>query len=228
LCKIGYLTVSRTTKPPHDSPTTWSPPPNHFIKINFDGAAKGNPGAAGWGAVARDPKGELLGMFTGFLGETTNNVAELTGSLRGLQAALMKDYRNIILEGDSQVIIHLITQILNGKMPSKISPSWRLSGLLEDFKNLLTPALSIVPVHVKREANCVADRLANEAAEKENDLSRWMDETTDPPDIFNSCLDLATRDMLPPDGVSTAQTRKRGRMPGRSLNGIDRLHSSAN
>jgi probable phosphoglycerate mutase len=56
----------------------------HFIKINFDGAAKGNPGPAGWGAAIRDSDGKLLGLATGFLGETTNNVAELTGSLRGL------------------------------------------------------------------------------------------------------------------------------------------------
>jgi ribonuclease HI len=40
-------------------------------------------------------------MEAGFLGETTNNVAELTGLLRGLQIATEKDHHQVILEGDS-------------------------------------------------------------------------------------------------------------------------------
>jgi hypothetical protein len=48
--------IPRTNKPPQTSPITWSPPSAHFIKINFDGAAKGNPGTTGWGAVIRDSK----------------------------------------------------------------------------------------------------------------------------------------------------------------------------
>jgi hypothetical protein len=86
------------------SPTTWTPPPAHFIKVNFDGASKGNPGPAGYGAVLRN-SGEILGLEAGFLGETTNNVAELTGLLRGLQTAMDKGHQRIILEGDSQIII---------------------------------------------------------------------------------------------------------------------------
>jgi hypothetical protein len=39
--------VTRT----NGSPCTWSPPPTGFIKLNFDGASKGNPGPTGFGAV---------------------------------------------------------------------------------------------------------------------------------------------------------------------------------
>jgi hypothetical protein len=114
----------RINKPIQISPITWSPPSAHFIKINFDGASKGNPGTTGYGAVIKDSKGEILGLIAGFLGEKTNNVAELTGLLRGLQETMNKDHYKLVLEGDSQVIIHLITKILNGSHPSKISPSW--------------------------------------------------------------------------------------------------------
>jgi ribonuclease HI len=147
--------------------------------------------------VIRDSEGKILGLLAGFLGETTNNVTELTGLLRGLQVAMDKDYRNIVLEGDSQVIIHLITRILNGSLPSKISLSWRLSGMLEDFKRLLIPTLSIIPSHVKRDANRVADCLANEATEREVDYSWWVDHIVECSGIFTRCQTLATRDLPP-------------------------------
>jgi ribonuclease HI len=157
-------------KPPQTaptSPTNWTPPPERFIKVNFDGASKGNPGSAGFGAVLRDSNGKILGLEAGFLGDTTNNVAELTGLLRGLQSAIGKGYHQIILEGDSQVIIGLTTKLIHGGNLDKASPSWRLQFLLEDFSQLLQPQLSIIASHVRREANKVADCLANVAVERE-------------------------------------------------------------
>jgi len=32
----------------------WKPPPHGFLKVNIDGASKGNPGLAGFGGVIRD------------------------------------------------------------------------------------------------------------------------------------------------------------------------------
>jgi len=63
------------------------------------------------------------------------------------------------LEGDSQIIIQLITKILHGEHPSKISPNWRLSGLLEEFGALLKPNISIIPSHVKKDEH--SSRLLN-------------------------------------------------------------------
>ena len=74
--------------------------------------------------MIRNSEGEILDMEAGYLGETTNNVAELTGLLRGLQRAIAKGHHKILLEGDSQVIIRLATKILHGCNPDKISPSW--------------------------------------------------------------------------------------------------------
>ena len=115
--------------------------------------------------MLRNSSGEILGLDVGFLGDTTNNVVKLTRLLQGLQTAMDKGYHRIILEGASQVIIKLTTKILHGCNPAKISPSWRLSTLLEDFSCLLQPHFSIIPSHVKRDANKVADCLANEAVE---------------------------------------------------------------
>jgi hypothetical protein len=48
----------RSTAP--SSPSFWSPPPEDFVKLNFDGASKGNPGAAGYGVVFRDSRAAFL------------------------------------------------------------------------------------------------------------------------------------------------------------------------
>jgi ribonuclease HI len=170
---LDDLSTAQTPRTHTPSPSSWTPPPTGFVKVNFDGASKGNLGPAGYGAAVRDPSGLILLMTAGYLGETTNNVVELTGILQGLQLAISLPSHQIILEGDSQVIIQLISKILHGATPQKISPSWRLASLLENFAKLCNRSLSITPSHVKRKANAVADYLANEGAQRELESIVW-------------------------------------------------------
>jgi ribonuclease HI len=104
----------------------WEAPETGYHKLNFDGASKGNPGPTGYGAVIRNTKGEILHIVAGNLGHNTNNAVEIWGLLRGLQAAKDQEIFPIIVEGDSQIVIHLLCHLLNGADPEKISPSWRL------------------------------------------------------------------------------------------------------
>jgi ribonuclease HI len=196
------------------SPSTWSPPPLHYVKANFDGASRGNPGPGGYGVVIRGSEGEVLDMEAGYLGETTNNVAELTGLLRGLQRATAKGHHKIFLEGDSQVIIRLITKILHGCDPDRISPSWRLHSLLTDLTKHLQPHLSIITSHVKREANKVADQLANVAVDTGEERLSWEGHDSHDSEVFVRCLHLATKDLHSPDGVTARQKRPRGSESG--------------
>ena len=46
-----------------NSPDCWSPPGSGSIKLNFNGAAQGNPEPAGYGGVARDHKGHVMGVY---------------------------------------------------------------------------------------------------------------------------------------------------------------------
>ena len=62
---------------PPQSPDSWHCPMTGTFKLNFDGAAKGNP--ARYGRVIRNTEGNVLNVFWGDLGETTNNIAELEG-----------------------------------------------------------------------------------------------------------------------------------------------------
>lgn len=57
------------------SPDKWEPPPQGTLKLNFDGASKGNPGEAGFGSVVRNSDGHIMGLQWGYVDINTNNVA---------------------------------------------------------------------------------------------------------------------------------------------------------
>jgi hypothetical protein len=80
------------------SPTMWKAPETGYHKMNFDGASKGNPGPAGYGAVIRNNKGEILHIVAGSIGHNTNNATEIWGLLRGLQAAKDQELFPIIAD----------------------------------------------------------------------------------------------------------------------------------
>ena len=46
----------------------WTPPPERWIKLNVDGASKGNPGTAGAGGILRGHYGNWIKGFTLNLG----------------------------------------------------------------------------------------------------------------------------------------------------------------
>jgi ribonuclease HI len=156
-------------------------------------------------------------LTAGYLGETTNNVAELTSLLQDLRHALTLASHKIILDGDSQIFIQLITNILHGGNPQKISPSWRLAGLLEDFKGLLGHNISIIPSHVKREANGVVDYLANEGVQRETEQIIWDARSTRAFDLSNHCQLLANKDFPSPDGVTRGKGEARGGEQGEAI-----------
>jgi ribonuclease HI len=152
---------SSPTPSPTPSPSSWSAPPTDFIKLNFDEASKGNPGAAGYEAVFRNHHGCIILISAGSLGYTMNNVAELWALIRGLQLAKDHNFNQLMVEGDSQILINLLGQLLNGADPDKISPSWRLSHGLKAIVELLCSNQVVIPSHVRRKSNQVADYLAN-------------------------------------------------------------------
>jgi ribonuclease HI len=56
----------------------------HPIVVFTDGAAKGNPGPGGWGAVIVTPAGDVTELGAGAAETTTNNRMELTGAIKAL------------------------------------------------------------------------------------------------------------------------------------------------
>ena len=98
-----------------ESPDQFNYPKENFIKLNFDGASKGNPGNDGFGGIFRDNEGNIRWIYTEWGGEMTNNEAELWAVHQGLRIAARNGYRNLELEGDSQLVIEMIRKLNNGK-----------------------------------------------------------------------------------------------------------------
>jgi ribonuclease HI len=151
------------------------------------------------------------------LAETTNNVAELTGLLQGLLQAIALTSHQIILEGDSQIVIQLITKILHEGHPHKISPIWRLAELLEDFQNLLRHNISVIPSHVKRKENIVADLLANEGVHRKRKYITWDTKSIEPSDLYNCYKLLASKYFPTPDGVTRSENGGHGEGRGEGM-----------
>ncbi|HLN85165.1 MAG TPA: ribonuclease HI family protein [Candidatus Limnocylindrales bacterium] len=122
--------------------------------LMVDGAARGNPGDAGCGAAIFDENGAVVKELSRYLGRTTNNVAEYEGLLMGLDALIRLGRKKIRVQSDSQLLVRQ----LNGEYRVKDE---KLKVLYQRAMSLLRQFDSYRILHVYREMNKVADRLAN-------------------------------------------------------------------
>ena len=75
-------------------------------KLNFDGCSKGNPGLSGAGAVLYKHEQEIWNESY-FVGDNcTNNQAEYAGLILGLNQAISLHIKELIVEGDSLLVIN--------------------------------------------------------------------------------------------------------------------------
>lgn len=120
-----------------------------------DGGARGNPGPAGIGAILRDESGEVIGEIAEGIGNTTNNVAEYSALIAGLELALAKGVTEIDVFMDSALVI------------SQLKGEWKIKNdrlriLAVKARGLLNRFEPHSLQHVPRELNSDADKLANQ------------------------------------------------------------------
>lgn len=125
------------------------------LQVWTDGASSGNPGPSGAGAVLlfRDRKKEV----SVFLGDTTNNVAELTAVRTALQLVRKRDLPVRVLT-DSTYVIGVLTGAMKVKANAELVASIRAE--LAEFPDL---AFVKVDAHSGVTWNERADALAREA-----------------------------------------------------------------
>lgn len=121
-----------------------------------DGGARGNPGPGGSGFVLMDASGTTVCSAGHYLGVTTNNRAEYDGLVRGLRAARAHGCERLEVRMDSELIVRQMTGLYRVKNEG-------LKGLFADAQELLAAFRDVRFVHVRREENTLADRLANDA-----------------------------------------------------------------
>jgi hypothetical protein len=122
--------------------------------------------------------------------------------IKGIKLAFNHNNNYLIVEGDSQVIILLISKIVHDSCPSKVSPRWWLMGILEELSSLLQTNLTLIPSHVKRESNKVSYHLANERVVSKEEMIQLDARISPAPSFLCQCMDIARSDFPPLDGVA--------------------------
>ena len=122
--------------------------------LMFDGASRGNPGLSGCGFVIYDSKNTVIYKGSKFLNVQTNNYAEYMGLITGLEVCLKLGIKNLIVKGDSLLIIKQMKGLYNVN-------SDNLKNLHEQAKLLVKNISNIHYIFLRREFNVEADKLAN-------------------------------------------------------------------
>ena len=125
------------------------------VFLFIDGAARGNPGPAGAGAMLKEGSKEIKSVHK-YLGDTTNNIAEYSALILGLQEAIALGYKKVQLHLDSELVA------------KQMCGEYRVKNA--GIKTLFDKAISLVNsfdevkiIRIDRKDNKVADALANKA-----------------------------------------------------------------
>lgn len=127
--------------------------------LQFDGLAIPNPGIATGGAVLfKDDK--IIFEAGEYIKFGTNNIAEYTGLFIGLKNAKELKVKNILIEGDSMLVIQ------------QVSGSWKVNNeslkiIYKEIQKMIKEDFNFVGIrHVYRKDNQHADNLTNETYKK--------------------------------------------------------------
>ena len=125
-------------------------------KLSTDGGARGNPGPAAFAYVLEAEDGTVLAAHGETIGVATNNVAEYSGLIAGLEKAHELGLRDVEVVSDSELMV----KQMRGEYRVK---NRDLQSLFLDASRAAREIGHVTYMHVRREHNELADRLVNEA-----------------------------------------------------------------
>ncbi len=125
------------------------------LEIYIDGASSGNPGPSGIGVIIMR-EGEVIKNISRFIGNTTNNVAEYSALIYGLQEALILNAKVVKVNTDSQLLCRQVNKDYKVKSPNIVGLYSQVTHLVQGFKKFSV-------IHIPRENNKGADKLATKA-----------------------------------------------------------------
>lgn len=134
--------------------------------LQFDGASEPNPGESCGGAVLFDPEGKVVFERGEYIDHATNNQAEYTGLLVGLVSCVEQGVKNLLIEGDSKLVVYQVAGKWQPKNAELKIFHAEIIKLMDDFD-------FVAIRHVYRENNAHADRLTNEGVAKKADFIRY-------------------------------------------------------
>jgi ribonuclease HI len=125
-------------------------------RLFTDGGARGNPGPAAYGFVLESEDGTVLAAEGETIGTATNNVAEYSGLIAGLQKALELHVPDVEVVSDSELMV----KQMRGEYRVK---NEALRELYDEATALARRLGKVEYRHVKRAHNELADKLVNDA-----------------------------------------------------------------
>jgi ribonuclease HI len=125
-------------------------------KLWTDGGARGNPGPAAYAYVLEDEEGNALAAHGEAIGVATNNVAEYSALIAGLEKAVELGVRELEVISDSELMVKQMRGEYKVKNEALRQLSLQAHGLARGLARVTYTA-------VRREHNELADRLVNEA-----------------------------------------------------------------
>ena len=128
------------------------------ISMFIDGAADLNSKTAGIGGVIYTDNEELF-TFSEYLHDSTNNEAEYTALIRGLEYLIKMKLLNVDIFSDSELVVKQISGEYKVKNPRMQLLHQMASSLFSKFDEWSFS-------HVLRDKNKVADKLAGEGRSK--------------------------------------------------------------
>lgn len=126
------------------------------LSIYIDGAARGNPGPAGIGVVITDAKNDIVKNVSKYIGNTTNNVAEYTALVFGLEEVRNLSVSDVVINTDSELLAKQLGGEYKIKSPALKVLYAKVSQMLDSFDEVRVN-------RIDREDNKGADKLANKA-----------------------------------------------------------------
>ena len=132
---------------------------DQVFQLYVDGAAKGNPGEGGIGAILLDGEGKVIFKLGRYIGRATNNQAEYRGLILGLEQTLAMGGKDVIVFTDSELMERQIRGQYRVKDEILKRYHGRVCDLLRSFRSYRIES-------IPREKNREADRLASRAAKR--------------------------------------------------------------
>jgi ribonuclease HI len=128
------------------------------VLIYSDGGSRGNPGPAAIGIILLDETGEIILNHSETIGTATNNIAEYSALIKGLELAQKHSAKIVNCFSDSELAIRQI----NGKYKVK---NKKLLELYHKLKKIESQFSKVTYRHVPRENEHIikADELVNKA-----------------------------------------------------------------
>ncbi len=125
-------------------------------RLFTDGGARGNPGPAAYGYVLEDEGGAVLAAHGEAIGVATNNVAEYSALVAGLEHAIRLGVDELEVVSDSELMVKQMRGEYRVKNAALREQSLRAASLARQLGSVSYTA-------VRREQNKLADQLVNDA-----------------------------------------------------------------